>query len=105
MIHCHGNDWLQRLHFVSLCLSGFVYKLRHIGFCCGALAKIYSLLYMKPGCSSELSGVETTEAQLIHIKVRIILYFQCISFLCEILQLLHIGKLLSGPDIITLHLV
>lgn len=43
------------------------------------LGKFFDLymvvLHIKPGCSSELSGMDTTEAQLIQIKVCVILFF------------------------------
>lgn len=43
------------------------------------LGKFFDLymvvLHIKPGCSSELSGMDTTEAQLIQIKVCAILFF------------------------------
>lgn len=50
---------------------------------------IHILFYIKPGCSSELSGVVTAEAQLIQIKVCIAFHSlnANISFPCNILDI------------------
>lgn len=42
----------------------------------------YDILHVKPGCSSELSGVETEEAQLVEIKVLNLLVGCLIFGLC-----------------------
>lgn len=45
-------------------------------------------LLLKPGCSSELPGVETADAQIIHVKVYLVFYLSKL-FICIFVSLLQ----------------